>query len=65
VEESLVALTMLSEQEQWRDAPVLTALRAAVPASAWIAASVDDVLTPGGPTYVPPAYAKILADALA
>ncbi|MCA2218551.1 hypothetical protein [Jidongwangia harbinensis] len=65
VEESLVALTLLSEQEQWRDAPVLTALRAAVPASAWIAASADDVLTPGGPTYVPPAYAKILADALA
>ncbi|HEX9999074.1 MAG TPA: hypothetical protein VGB74_01360 [Actinoplanes sp.] len=59
VEESLVALSMLDD-----DAPVLAALRAAVPAEAWAAASRDDVLTPGGPTYVPPAYAKILADAL-
>jgi hypothetical protein len=46
------------------DAPVLVALRAAVPAEAWSAASRDDVLTPAGPTYVPPAYAKVLADAL-
>ena len=59
VEESLVALSMLTD-----DAPVLVALRAAVPAEAWAAASREDVLTPGGPTYVPPAYAKILADAL-
>jgi hypothetical protein len=65
VEESLVALTLLSEQDQWADAPVLTALRAAVPGSAWISASRDDVLTPGGPTFVPAAYAKVLADALA
>ncbi len=64
VEESLVALAMMSEQEQWRDAPVLAALQAAVPGSAWIAASRDDVLAPGGPTFVPPAYAKALADAL-
>ncbi len=64
VAESLVALTLMSEQEQWRDAPVLGALQAAVPGSAWIAASRDDVLTPGGPTFVPPAYAKALADAL-
>ena len=59
VEESLVALSMLTD-----DAPVLVALRAAVPPEAWAAASREDVLTPGGPTYVPPAYAKILADAL-
>jgi hypothetical protein len=62
VEESLVALTLMSDQEQWRDAPVLTALQAAVPGSAWITASRDEVLTPGGPNFVPPAYAKALAD---
>ena len=60
VRESLVALSMLDD-----DAPVLAALRAAVPPSAWAEASRDDVLTPGGPSYVPPAYAKILNDALA
>jgi hypothetical protein len=59
VEESLVALAMLDD-----DAPVLVALRAAVPPEAWAAASRDAVLTPGGPTYVPAAYAKILQDAL-
>ncbi|MBU2665946.1 hypothetical protein KOI35_20755 [Actinoplanes bogorensis] len=59
VEESVVALSMLDD-----DAPVLVALRSAVPASAWAAASRDDVLTPGGPTYVPATYAKILTDAL-
>jgi UDP-N-acetyl-alpha-D-muramoyl-L-alanyl-L-glutamate epimerase len=64
VEESLVALTMLADEPEWRDAPVITAVRAAVPPSAWAAASRDEVLTPGGPTFVPPAYAKILADAL-
>ncbi|GAA3349227.1 UDP-N-acetyl-alpha-D-muramoyl-L-alanyl-L-glutamat e epimerase [Amorphoplanes nipponensis] len=65
VEESLVALTMLGDDPQWSGAPVIQALRAAVPAEAWAAASRDEVLTPGGPTFVPPAYAKILADALA
>ncbi|WP_184956860.1 hypothetical protein [Paractinoplanes abujensis] len=59
VEESLVALSMLDD-----DAPVLVALRKAVPPVAWTTASRDDVLTPGGPTYVPPAYAKIMTDAL-
>jgi hypothetical protein len=59
VEESLVALSMLDD-----DAPVLVALRAAVPPEAWSAASRDAVLTPGGPTFVPPAYAKILDAAL-
>lgn len=60
VEESIVALTLMAEQDQWRDAPVLTALRAAVPGSAWTSASRDDVLTPGGPTFVPASYAKLL-----
>jgi hypothetical protein len=59
VEESLVALASLDD-----DAPVLVALREAVPPTAWAAASRDDVLTPGGPTYVPAAYAKVLTDAL-
>ncbi len=59
VEESVVALSLLTD-----DAPVLVALRAAVPPEAWAAASRDAVLTPGGPTFVPPTYAKILADAL-
>jgi hypothetical protein len=59
VEESVVALSMLDD-----DAPVLVALRAAVPAAGWAAASRADVLTPSGPTFVPPAYAKALADAL-
>jgi hypothetical protein len=59
VEESLVALSMLDD-----GAPVLVALRAAVPPAAWAEASRETVLTPGGPTYVPPAYAKILDAAL-
>ena len=60
VEESLVALAMLTD-----DAPVLVALRSAVPPSAWAAASREAVLTPGGRTYLPEAYAKILDAALA
>ncbi|MCU7723341.1 hypothetical protein ODJ79_06430 [Actinoplanes sp. KI2] len=60
VEESLVALSMLTDE-----APVLVALRAAVPPSAWAAASREAVLTPGGRTYLPEAYAKILDAALA
>jgi hypothetical protein len=58
VEESLVALSMLDD-----DGPVPAALRAAVPPEAWAAASPEDVLTPGGPTFVPPGYAKALAAA--
>jgi hypothetical protein len=58
VEESLVALSMLD------DAGVVpAALRAAVPPEAWAAASPSEVLTPGGPTFVPPVYAKALAAA--
>ncbi|WP_203826937.1 hypothetical protein [Actinoplanes palleronii] len=58
-EECLVALSMLTD-----DAPVLVALRAAVPASAWDTVSHSNVFTPGGPHHVPPAYQKILNDAL-
>ncbi|WP_213002078.1 hypothetical protein [Winogradskya consettensis] len=61
VEESLVALTMLADDPQWADAPVVTALRAAVPVAGWAAASRDAVLTPGGENFVPPAYAKALS----
>ena len=60
VEESLVALSMLTD-----DAPVLVALRAAVPPSAWAEASREAVLTPGGETHVPEAYGKILDAAIA
>jgi hypothetical protein len=64
VEESVVALGLLAEDPSWRDAPVVVALRSALPATAWAAASHEDVLTPGGPTFVPPAYAKALVDAI-
>ena len=47
----------------WWDG-VLTALRAAVPETAWTTASKQEVFAPGGPTFVPTAYAKALADAL-
>lgn len=60
VEESVVALSLLAEQEQWRDAPVVRALVDAVPATAWSAAATSDVFTPGGPNHVPPTYAKAL-----
>lgn len=63
VEESMVALGLLAEQPQWGDAVVPVALRAAVPASAWAAVSSDDVLSPGGPNWVPAAYTKALAAA--
>ncbi|MGW0434963.1 hypothetical protein ACWDV4_20785 [Micromonospora sp. NPDC003197] len=61
VEESLVALGLLTEQEQWRDAAVIRALVEAVPAEAWSTASRSDVFTPDGPNHVPPAYADALA----
>ncbi|GAB3352776.1 hypothetical protein RMN56_22235 [Micromonospora halotolerans] len=60
VEESVVALSLLAEQEQWRDAPVVRALVDAVPPTAWSTAATSDVFTPGGPTYVPAPYAKAL-----
>ena len=65
VEESVVALKMLAADPQWADAPVVTRLAAKVPADAWASASAGEVLTPGGPNYLPPAYAKALAAALA
>nr|WP_204342013.1 hypothetical protein [Micromonospora terminaliae] len=60
VEESVVALSLLAEQEQWRDAPVVRALVDAVPPTAWSTAATSDVFTPGGPNYVPAPYAKAL-----
>ncbi|MFC7549377.1 hypothetical protein [Plantactinospora sp. GCM10030261] len=64
VEESTVALGLLAEQEQWRDAPVVRALVAAVPSQGWVAAADSDVFTPAGTTFVPPPYAKALTAAL-
>ncbi|WP_229073734.1 hypothetical protein [Actinoplanes sp. DH11] len=58
-EECLVALSMLTD-----DAPVLVALRAAVPASAWDDASHSAVFTPGGTNHIPAAYRKILDEAV-
>ena len=58
-EECLVALAMLTD-----DAPVLVALRAAVPDSAWADASHSAVFTPGGPHHIPPAYKKLLDEAV-
>ncbi|TNH24771.1 hypothetical protein FHG89_24400 [Micromonospora orduensis] len=60
VEESVVALGLLAEQDQWRDAPVIRALVDAVPATAWSAVADSDVFTPGGPNHIPPTYAKAL-----
>jgi hypothetical protein len=60
VEESVVALSLLAEQDQWRTAPVVQALVAAVPREAWQTAATSDVFTPGGPNHVPPPYAKTL-----
>ena len=63
VEESLVALGLLTGDPQWQGAAVISALKAAVPPEAWAAASPAEVLAPGGPTFVPPAYAKALETA--
>ncbi|HEY0697508.1 MAG TPA: hypothetical protein VGD43_06830 [Micromonospora sp.] len=60
VEESVVALRLLTEQQQWSDAPVVRELAAAVPPAAWSAAAGSDVFTPGGPHFVPTRYAKAL-----
>ncbi|MEU1969802.1 hypothetical protein ABZ541_30080 [Micromonospora sediminicola] len=60
VEESVVALSLLAQQDQWRDAPVVRALVTALPDTAWQAASTSDVFTPGGPNFVPAPYAKAL-----
>jgi hypothetical protein len=60
VEESVVALGLLAEQDQWRDAPVIRALVEAVPATAWSAVASTDVFTPGGPNHIPETYAKAL-----
>ncbi len=60
VEESVVALGLLAEQDQWREAPVVRALVAAVPEDAWSTASTSDVFTPTGPNHIPTPYAKTL-----
>ncbi|HEX6969075.1 MAG TPA: hypothetical protein VF174_09735 [Micromonosporaceae bacterium] len=60
VEESVVALGMLAEQPQWRDAPVVRALVTAVPERGWRTAEQTAVFTPGGPHFVPPAYTAAL-----
>ncbi|PGH41098.1 hypothetical protein COO58_28185 [Micromonospora sp. WMMA1996] len=60
VEESVVALSLLAQQDQWRDAAVVRALVTALPNTAWQAASTSDVFTPGGPNFVPAPYAKAL-----
>ncbi|MFG1740334.1 hypothetical protein ACGFLT_20135 [Micromonospora chalcea] len=60
VEESVVALSLLAQQDQWRDAPVVRALVAALPDTAWQTAATSDVFTPGGPNFVPALYAKAL-----
>jgi hypothetical protein len=62
VEESVVALGLLAEQDQWRAAPVVRALVDAVPEAAWATAARSEVFVPGGPNFVPPVYAKALAD---
>lgn len=61
VEESVVALSLLAQQDQWRNAPVVRALLAALPEQAWAAASTSEVFTPTDAHFVPPAYAKALA----
>jgi hypothetical protein len=60
VEESVVALGLLRADPQWRATAVVRALVAAVPPEAWAASHADTVLTPGGPHFVPPGYAKLL-----
>ncbi|MGI5148938.1 hypothetical protein ACQEVC_21670 [Plantactinospora sp. CA-294935] len=60
VEESVVALGLVAEHPDWRDAAVVRTLLDAVPAEAWTAANATDVFTPAGPHFVPPTYAKAL-----
>ncbi|MFD0970934.1 hypothetical protein [Plantactinospora endophytica] len=60
VEESVVALGLVAEHPDWRDAAVVRTLREAVPAEGWAAAAATDVFTPAGPNFVPPPYAKAL-----
>ncbi|MFI1197446.1 hypothetical protein ACH4T9_29890 [Micromonospora sp. NPDC020750] len=60
VEESVVALSLLAEQDQWREAPTVRALVDAIPETAWSAAANSDVFTPGGPNHIPAPYAKAL-----
>lgn len=61
IEESVVALGLLAEHEQWRQAPVVRALLPAVPPQAWETVSQSDVFVADGPHHIPPAYRKALA----
>ncbi|MFC4106287.1 hypothetical protein ACFOX0_10105 [Micromonospora zhanjiangensis] len=60
VEESLVALSLLADQPQWRDAQPLQAILTAVPKEAWPAATASDVFTPHPTHHIPPHYLKTL-----
>ncbi|GIJ12707.1 hypothetical protein Van01_59210 [Micromonospora andamanensis] len=61
VEESVVALSLLAQQPEWRDAPVVTALVAALPDEAWSTAATSDTFTPAPANHhIPPTYQKTL-----
>ncbi len=61
VEESVVALSLLAQQPDWRDTPVVTALVAAVPEQAWSTAATSDTFTPAAADHhIPPTYQKTL-----
>ena len=61
VEESLVAVELLADREQWRDSPVLAAVAAAVPAGGWPSAEQRRLMfTPQGYGLVPPEYRAIV-----
>ncbi len=66
VEECVVALGMLLAQPPWSGAAVVEALRHEVPQAAWSSAgSRAAMLTPADIGFLPPAYGKLLADAIA
>ncbi|MEV5447327.1 RDD family protein, partial [Streptomyces sp. NPDC052644] len=65
VEESVVALSLLAAQDQWRDAPVVRALVDAVPAAAWSTAATSDVFTPAGPEETAPYLREAVRRAMA
>lgn len=66
VEECVVALGMLAEQPSWSGAAVVEALKAELPQSVWSSASARAaMLSPADVGFLPPAYAKLLAAAVA
>jgi hypothetical protein len=60
IEESLVALRLLTEHPDWRDAPIVRALVAEVPALP-TDAEVDAAFRGDGPNLVPPRYLAALS----